>query len=98
MKAQQKKSEPVKVKIHQNTDKTVEEIQALEMIGLFRNNWQRRQIQLYADPASAEFVYAVGISYDDTMIITSHDRLSECMNFRIAIDYWAHGKKVYTRD
>ena len=88
----------VSPKIHLNTTLTVEEIEKLVLVGIHQNNRQRRNIRLYADPNDIEFVFAVGRTDDGSAIITSHDRLSECVNFRIALDYWKHGNKVYTRD
>ena len=94
-----KKPVPVPVPtVHLNTTLTVEEIESLELVGIHQNNWQRRNVRLYADPLDAEFVYAVGRTDDGSAIVTSHDRLSECMNFRITLDYWKHGQKVYTRN
>lgn len=84
--------------VHNNTDKTLADIEALTLVGIHINNWQRRTIRLYADPLNSTHVYSVGRVHDGSAIVLSHDVLAECMNFRIAIDYWQHGNKVYTRD
>ena len=83
-------------------DKIVDIESNMKLIGIHVNNWQRRTIKLYEDPATVgttdEFVYSVGRFHDNSTIVVAHERLSECMNFRVAIDYWKHGKKIYTRD
>ena len=85
-------------RIHNNTDLELSDIEALVLVGIHQNNWQHRNIKLYADPKDAAYVYVVGRFDDGSAIVLSHDLLSECMNFRIALDYWKHGNKIYTRD
>ena len=89
-----KTSEPM---IYNETGLTLGVIESQELIGIHINNWQRRTVKLYQDwlPDS---VLTVGRFHDGSTIVISRERLSECMNFRIALDYWEHGKKIYTRD
>ena len=86
-----------KMKIHNHTGLTLEAIEAQELIGIHVNNWQRRTVRLYQDwlPDS---ILAVGTFHDGSAQVISREKLSECMNFRIALDYWKHGHKIYTRD
>lgn len=84
-------------KICNETGLTLGVIESQELIGIHINNWQHRTVKLYQDwlPDS---VLAVGRFHDASTIVISREKLSECMNFRIALDYWKHGKKIYTRD
>ncbi|GAC1495725.1 MAG: hypothetical protein NVS1B6_00120 [Steroidobacteraceae bacterium] len=85
--------------IHNNTPSfSVEQIEALPLVGIHRCNWREREIKLYFDPTDDAFLLSVGRSYDGHDIVTSRDRLAGCLNFKVAIDYWKHGNKVYTSD
>ncbi len=102
MKAAPKKTVvPKEPKLHNHCSPlTLAEIESFPLVGIHQNNWQRRNIRLYQNQlAEAEgCVYSVGRFEDGSAIVVSYDKLADCMNFRIAVDYWQHGNKVYTRD
>ena len=77
---------------------SLEDIEDLELVGIFKSNWSLRTMRLYRDPYSEDHVMVVGRTFDGSKVILSRERLSESMNFRIAVDYWRHGQKVYERD
>ena len=81
------------------------EVMGYKLIGILINNWSQRTILIYEDPLDpideaglAEHVYAVGFHSDRKTILVTREKLAECRNFAIAIDYWKHGGKVYVRD
>lgn len=86
------------VTLYNNTGLDEYIIRSLELIGVVKNNWMKRYVELYRDPEDDAFVYSVGKSFDGSKIVIAREQLSECLNFRIAIDYWKHGRKIYVRD
>ncbi len=82
--------------IHNHANLDIPQIEARELLGVHRNNWQANTVHLYASDKPG-YVYAIG-RRDNGVIVCTEDNLDECMNFRIALDYWKHGQKVYTRD
>jgi hypothetical protein len=86
--------EPV---VHNHTGLTRGAIESQELIGIHVNNWQQRTVKLYKDWLE-DSVLTIGTFHNGETVVISREKLSECMNFRIAIDYWKHGQKIYTRD
>ena len=70
----------------------------MALVGIVRDNWRRRIVSLYEDPESEDYVYAVGKFFDGTTVVVSREKLSENINFRIAMDYWIHGMKTLVSD
>ena len=82
-------------KIYNNTDKTIEEIEARSILGVIKNNWRQRMVRLFPGDDATK-LYMIGTSFDGTVIVVSHEEMG--MNEGIALDYWKHGQKIYTRD
>lgn len=86
-----------KMKVNNTTGLLLEVIEAQPLIGIHVNNWQRRTVKLYQDWLE-DSVLTVGTFHDGSTQVICREKLSECMNFRIALDYWKNGQKVYTRN
>lgn len=83
------------MKTNNTTTLTREEIVALPIVGYVRNNWMRRFVTLYKSPSPYK-LYMIGRAFDDSLEVISEEDIG--MNERIAMDYWQHGMKIYTRD
>lgn len=83
------------MKTNNTTTLTREEIQKLPVVGMIRNNWRLRMVTLYESPSPYK-VYMIGISFDLRLEVITEEDIG--LNEKIAIDYWKHGRKIYTRD
>lgn len=91
------KAPKVETKIHNHTNLTLDQIEAMELVGMIRNNWRGRMVCLYSSgDGDPTMLYMVGKSFDLSMYVVSYEPQGK--NESIAIDYWKHGKKIYTRD
>lgn len=57
-------------KVFNHTDKSIAEIEALEIVGIIKNNWRNRNVALYAsdDPTK---LYMIGKQFDGKMTVIS---------------------------
>lgn len=83
------------MKINNTTDKTIEEIQAMPLVGKIRNNWRERNVDLYLSNEDG-MLYMIGTTFNNSLQVISHEQIG--MNEKIALDYWKYGNKIYTRD
>lgn len=85
--------------VHNYTEFSIVAIKEMPLVGIVHNKFQGRMIRLHTDPVNPEtHVLTIGTFQDGMTIVVSRESLRENMNFRIALDYWAHGKKVYVRE
>lgn len=82
--------------VFNQTDRSIEQILSLVLVGRIRNNWRGRMIDLFCDPMNTGMLYMVGRTFDLTKVIITHETAG--MNERQAVDYWKHGEKVLIRD
>lgn len=81
--------------VYNTTGKTQEEIEALEIVGVIRNQWRLRTVVLYRDPANEAYLYMVGLAFTGNSIMISHESIG--LNEQVAMDYWKHGRKTLVR-
>ncbi len=92
-------------KVHNNTEITREEVEAMTIVGKIKNNWRQRDVTLYADGPTLEaikdkaplgYLYSIGVAFDGSFVTIAKEELGR--NEHVAMDYWAHGQKVLVRD
>jgi hypothetical protein len=64
------------MKIQNNTDRELAEIQAYPVVKVIRNNWRQREITLHQLPDTS-LVYSVGVFYDGTATIVCEDHVGD---------------------
>lgn len=77
-----------------NTNFTIEQINAMPLIGTTINKWRQRIIKLYQHPAYETIVISVGTSFDNTKQVIAEESQA---NYATALDYIKHGK-TYTSE
>jgi len=83
------------MKTNNTTTLTKEQILALPVVGIIRNNWRKRLVTLYESPSPYK-VYMIGKSFDNQLEVITEEDIG--LNEKTAMDYWKHGKKIYSRD
>jgi hypothetical protein len=78
----------VEMTTHNNTDLTLEQIKALPLLGVYRNNWRQRDVVLYR--FAADRVISVGTSFDRGVRVIALE--SDADHFR-ALDAFAYGRQ-----
>lgn len=62
-------------KINNNTELTIEQIEALPLVGICRNVWRQRDVRLYR-VAEGE-VISIGVSFDRAQTIIAREKDAE---------------------
>ncbi len=83
------------MKTNNTTTLTREEITKKPIVGIVKNNWRGRMVTLYESPSPYK-VYMIGVAFDKTLEVITEEDIG--LNEKIAMDYWKHGGKIYTRD
>lgn len=84
------------MKINNLTSKSAEEIESnMKLVGIIKNNWRQRLVKLYKN-GEDDMLYMIGTAFDKSMQVISYEPIGH--NEAVALDYWQHGEKVYTRD
>lgn len=83
------------MKTNNTTTLTRDEIVRRPIVGIVKNNWRGRLVTLYESPSPYK-VYMIGRSFDDSLEVITEEDIG--LNEKIAMDYWKHGGKIYTRD
>ena len=81
--------------VYNNTDRSLNEIEALPKVGHIRNNWREREVSLHASP-QPDLLYMIGRSFDGCEVIVTLEAIG--LNEKAAMDYWVHGEKLLIRD
>jgi len=61
--------------MNNNTPYTIEQIEAMEIIGAFKNNWRQRNVRIYQHPDYPDSVVTLGRPFDGSSeICTVEDK------------------------
>lgn len=77
------------MKIHNNTQFTLEQVERFKRIGETINKWRGRRITLYEHPEFPDHVISDGITFDNSMRVICQEPRTD---WTTALDYIAHGK------
>ena len=60
------------MKVHNNTNVELSEIQTKKLLCQIRNNWRQRNIRLYEHP-DTNMVYSVGMAFDMSSVVVCQE-------------------------
>lgn len=78
------------MKIHNNTQLSIEEIGRLPVLGKTVSKWRQRNITLRQHPTKEDYVISVGVTFDGTMMVISEE--PKCA-WTVALEYASRGKE-----
>lgn len=82
------------MKIHNNTQFSIEEILRMSVIGNVVSKWRQRNITLRQHPTKEDHVVSVGVTFNETVMVLSEE--PKCA-WTVALEYASRGK-VYVSE
>ena len=79
----------MKPKVYNNTSLTLDEVNALPLIGKTVSNWRQRNIELRQHPSDGTLLVSVGTTFDEKMVVIAIEKRTD---WTTALDYIKHGK------
>lgn len=81
--------------VHNNTELTEEQIRGQRIVGVIRNEWRQRTVELFEDEEDEAMLFMIGTSFDGTKVVISHEQMG--LDEHRAMDYFSHGMKTLVR-